>query len=61
MIMQWPSSSTPPCPGSSSTSSSVARRTLRATFEILNALYSAFNDTIVCDDEQYEAHKKNYI
>jgi hypothetical protein len=34
------------------TSSSVARRTLRATFEILNALYSAFDDTFVRDDEQ---------
>jgi hypothetical protein len=44
--------STPPCSGSSSTSSSVVRRTSKATFRILIVIYGAFNDTIVCDDEQ---------
>ena len=32
----------------------------KATFRILIVIYGAFNDTIVCDDEQLEAHKMSY-
>ena len=49
---RWPWSSTPPCSGSDSTSSSVVRRTSNATFKILIVLYGTFNDNIVRDDEQ---------